>query len=76
MRFIDGQRDELAAIFDGAEEREEVGELQTLGSYVEKTVDAGFGAERSQNAAIFRGGLSTGEIGTGNVALAELTNWR
>ena len=71
MRFIDGQSDEFSAVLDGSEEREEVGELEALGRDVEKAVAAGFGAERSQDAAILGGGLGAGEIGAGNVAFAE-----
>lgn len=76
MRFIDGQSDEFPAALDRAEEREEVGELETLGRDVEKAVAAGFGAERSQNAAILGGRLGAGEIGAGNVAFAEFADWR
>lgn len=74
MRFIDGQSDEFSAVLDGSEEREEVGELEALGRDVEKAVAAGFGAERSQDAAILGGGLGAGEIGAGNVAFAEFAD--
>ena len=76
MRFIDGQSDEFSAVLDGSEEREEVGEREALGRDVEKAVAAGFGAERSQDAAILGGGLGAGEIGAGNVAFAEFADCR
>lgn len=75
MRLIDGQSDQFPAVLDRAEQGEEVGELETLGRHVEKAVAAGFGAQRSQNTAVFGGRLRAGEIGAGNVALAKLADW-